>query len=162
MNVGGPAWQVSVLTRGLDPDRYVTKLLCGEVEDTEADYVELRDPDLPVHRVPSLGREVRFIDDIRSLRILWREIRAFRPDIIHTHTAKAGVLGRLVAIVARVPIRVHTFHGHLLYGYFSPLRSRLVRVLESVLARWTTVLIAVGEQVRDDLLAAGIGRPEQY
>ena len=162
MNVGGPAWQVSVLTRGLDPDRYVTKLLCGEVEDTEADYVELRDPSLPVHRVPSLGREVRFIDDIRSLRILWREIRAFRPDIIHTHTAKAGVLGRLVAIVARVPIRVHTFHGHLLYGYFSPLRSRLVRVLESVLARWTTVLSAVGEKTRDELLAAGIGRPEQY
>ena len=162
MNVGGPAWQVSVLTRGLDPDRYVTKLLCGEVEDSEADYVELRDPGLPVQRVPSLGREARFIDDIRSLRILWREIRAFRPDIIHTHTAKAGVLGRLVAIVARVPIRVHTFHGHLLYGYFSPLRMRLVRALESVLARWTTVLIAVGEQVRDDLLAAGIGSPEQY
>ena len=162
MNVGGPAWQVSVLTRGLDPDRYVTRLVCGEVDDVEADYVELRDPSLSVHRVPSLGRSIRFTDDLRSLLVLWREIRRFKPDIIHTHTAKAGVLGRLVAVAARVPVRVHTFHGHLLHGYFSPLGSRFVRLLESLLARWTTALIAVGDQTQEALIAAGIGRREQY
>ena len=162
MNVGGPAWQVSVLTRGLDPECYVTRLICGEVDEAEADYVELRDPDLMVDRIPSLGRSVRFVDDLRSIRVLWKEIRKFRPDIIHTHTAKAGVLGRLVAVAARVPIRVHTFHGHLLTGYFSPIKSKLVRLLEALLAKRTTALVAVGHQVRDDLLKAGIGRPEQY
>ena len=89
-------------------------------------------------------------------------MRRFRPHIVHTHTAKAGTLGRAAAILARVPGRVHTFHGHLLQGYFAPPATRLVARAESLLARRTDRLIAVGAQVRDDLLAAGIGRAEQY
>ena len=162
MNVGGPAWQSSVLTRGLPAYGIETRLLAGRVGVDEEDFVVLRDPDLPVTIVEGLGRSVRVGGDLRAFAALVREIREFRPDIIHTHTAKAGVLGRLAAIVCRVPVRVHTFHGHLLRGYFSSGVSQLVRLAERVLARQTTALVSVGRLVRDELVAAGIGRSDQW
>ena len=162
MNVGGPAWQVSVLTRGLDASRFETSLIAGDVGGGEADFVELRDPDLPLVKIPALGRNVRFGDDLRAFIAIRREIGLFRPDIVHTHTAKAGVLGRLAAATCRVPLRVHTFHGHLLHGYFNRLISRVLVLVEKFLAWRTKALVAVGERVRDDLVAAGIGRLDQY
>ncbi|MDG2428092.1 MAG: glycosyltransferase [Acidimicrobiales bacterium] len=162
MNVGGPAWQSSVLTRGLDADRFETRLLIGATTDDEADFVALRDPSLPVVPIRGLGRSPGLLDDLRAIFGICREIQRFRPHIVHTHTAKAGVLGRIAAIASRVPIRVHTFHGHVLRGYFSPLVTRLIRIVERLLARSTTALISVGKQVQDDLLAYGIGRPEAY
>ena len=157
MNVGGPAWEVTVLARGLNEDRFEVSLLAGEVDEGEADFIELRDPDLPVTKISSLGRSVRFGDDFRAFLAVRHTIRKFRPDIVHTHTAKAGVVGRLAAISCGVPIRVHTFHGHLLHGYFGPVVSRALIIVERLLAHGTTALIAVGEQVRDDLVAVGIG-----
>ncbi|GAA1809677.1 glycosyltransferase [Planosporangium flavigriseum] len=162
MNVGGPALQVTALMRGLDPDRFEQRLYTGEVGLGEADYLGLRASDVPVHRVPGLGRSVRPGDDVRALAYLVAEMRRFRPHIVHTHTAKAGALGRVAASLARVPARVHTFHGHLLHGYFSPAVTRLVVGTERTLARRTDRLVAVGSQVRDDLIAAGIGRADQY
>jgi glycosyltransferase involved in cell wall biosynthesis len=162
MNVGGPAWQVSVLTRGLQPPEFETHLVCGRVADDEADFIALRDPSLPCTYLEGLGRSVKPLDDVRALMALVRMMRREKPDIVHTHTAKAGVLGRLAAMVARVPHRVHTFHGHVLHGYFSPRITRLIIFIERFLARHTDVLAAVGAQVRDDLLAAKIGRPKQY
>ena len=162
MNVGGPAWQASVLTRGLSDGPFTTRLICGRVGDDEADFIELRDPDLPVQRIESLGRSVRLCGDLWALLAICREIREFRPHIVHTHTAKAGVLGRIAAIFCRVPIQVHTFHGHVLSGYFSPAITQVVRMVEAVLARRSTALVAVGEGVRDDLIERGIGRAHQY
>ncbi len=162
MNVGGPAWQSSVLTRGLAGHGYETRLLAGRVDKGEADFVALRDPDLPVVDIEGLGRSVRIGGDLRAFVSICREIRRFRPHIVHTHTAKAGVLGRLAAFVNRVPVRVHTFHGHVLHGYFSPPVSRLVRLVERVLARGTTALVAVGERVRDELVEAGIGQRDRF
>ena len=158
MNVGGPALQSVMLMRGLPPDRFEQRLYTGFVEPDEADYVDLRAPGLAVHRVPTLGRRIRPADDVRALAALTAEMRRFRPHIVHTHTVKAGILGRVAAILARVPGRVHTFHGHLLKGYFPPRTVRLISMAESILARYTDHLIAVGDRVRDDLLAAGIGR----
>ena len=162
MNVGGPAWQSSVLTRGLAGHGYEPRLLAGRVAKGEADFVALRDPDLPVVDIEGLGRSVRIGGDLRAFVSICREIRRFRPHIVHTHTAKAGVLGRLAAFVNRVPVRVHTFHGHVLHGYFSPPVSRLVRLVERVLARGTTALVAVGERVRDELVEAGIGQRDRF
>lgn len=162
MNVGGPALQVVGLTEGLGPPRFESRLLVGTVGPGEADYIDLRAPDLEAVRVPGLGRSPDPWGDATALRTLIREIRRFRPAIVHTHTAKAGVLGRLAARACRVPLTVHTFHGHLLYGYFSGATRRVVVQTERTLARSTTRLVAVGCQVRDDLLAAGIGRPEQF
>lgn len=158
MNVGGPAELLVSLLDGL-PDQ---TLLTGEVEPGEADHLELRAPGTAFTRVPGLGRSPRPGDDARALAFLVRELRRRRPDVVHTHTAKAGTLGRLAAEIARVPAVVHTFHGHLLHGYFSPQVTRAVVTTERLLARRTDRIVAVGQQVRDDLLDAGIGRPEQY
>lgn len=162
MNVGGPALQVAGLIRGMDAERFDHRVLTGYVGDDEADYVELRAPDLPIERIDGLGRSVRPAADVRAMATLVQAVRAFRPHIVHTHTAKAGVLGRIAARACGVPATVHTFHGHLLHGYFSPAVTRAVVHTERALARRTTRLIAVGAQVRDDLLSAGVGLPGQY
>ena len=93
MNVGGPAWQATALTRGLDPSRFETRLVTGHVAADETDYLTLRAPDLPVTRIASLGRRVRLGGDGAAFVRLVREMRAFEPHIVHTHTAKAGALG---------------------------------------------------------------------
>lgn len=162
MNVGGPALQAAVLMRGLDPDRFDQRLYTGEVEPGEADYLELRASDLTPYRIGTLGRSVRPADDARAVASLAAEMRRFRPHIVHTHTAKAGLLGRAAAMLARVPARVHTYHGHLLYGYFSPARTRMVVAAERVSALTCDRLVAVGARVRDELTDAGIGRRDQY
>lgn len=158
MNVGGPAAILVELLEHL-PDQ---SLLTGEVERGEADHLTLRSPGTPATRVPGLGRSPRAGDDVRALTFLTRELRRRRPDVVHTHTAKAGALGRVAARAAGVPAVVHTFHGHLLHGYFSPSVTRAVVATERLLARASDRLVAVGEQVRDDLLDARIGRAEQY
>jgi len=164
MNVGGPALAVTTLTRGLPADRFDTRLLVGDVGPGEADWLSLRaaGAGLDVVRVPGLGRAPDPLADLSALARLVAETRSFRPHIVHTHTAKAGALGRSAAIACRVPVTVHTFHGHLLNGYFSPAVTRAVALTERALAWRTTRLVAVGATVRDELLAAGVGRPEQY
>lgn len=162
MNVGGPAWQVTVLTQGLEPLGYRTDLLIGSVSEGEADFLAVRRPDLSPVTVDGLGRSIRAWDDVKALVSLVKFFRSTRPSIVHTHTAKAGVLGRIAAVIARVPIRVHTFHGHLLHGYFAPWKVRLLVVVEKMLARWSSALVAVGDQVRSDLVNAGIGVRNQF
>ncbi|GAA0351164.1 glycosyltransferase family 4 protein [Actinoallomurus spadix] len=162
MNVGGPALQAVELMRGLDPGLFDQRLYTGTVEPGEADHLDLRGAGVVPHRIPALGRTVRPGDDARAVAALVGEMRRFRPHIVHTHTAKAGLLGRTAAAVTRVPARVHTYHGHLLHGYFSPAKTRLVVTAERAAATMTDRLIAVGGQVRDELIAAGVGRPGQY
>jgi glycosyltransferase involved in cell wall biosynthesis len=162
LNVGGPALQATVLSDGLDPVQFEQRIVAGVVGPEEADHVALRAPHLQVQTIPGLGRSPRPADDVLALIALTRVIRDFRPHIVHTHTAKAGVLGRLAAWSCGVPATVHTYHGHLLHGYFSPAVRHGVVLTERTLARKTTRLVAVGRQVRDDLVAAGIGRSGQY
>lgn len=162
MNVGGPARQVTALMEGLDAGRYEHRLVVGEVGADEADELELRGGAFDVRRIDALGRAVHPLRDLSAGRAIATEIRAFRPDIVHTHTAKAGVLGRLGAIRAGVDHIVHTFHGHLLHGYFPPAVTAAITQTERTLAGRTDVLAAVGARVRDDLLVAGVGEPGQY
>ena len=162
MNVGGPAVQVATLAQGLDAERFDSRLLVGSVGAGEADFLELKGKEHLAQRVPGLGPAPSLRDDLRAQVAVARVIREFRPHIVHTHTAKAGVLGRVAARGLRVPAIVHTFHGHLLYGYFS--RRTLAAVLwtERVLAAASTKLLSEGARVRDELLAARVGKPGQY
>jgi len=163
MNVGGPAVQVSGLMRHLPSDRFEHRLYTGWCADDEADYLETQAPDVAAVRVAGLGRSIRPGDDARALRSLVRDMREFRPHIVHTHTAKAGILGRAAVKLSGVgSATVHTFHGHLLHGYFSPAKTRAVIEIERALALVTDRLVAVGPQVRDDLLHVGIGKEEQF
>src|SRR5260221_13368540 len=102
MNVGGPALQVTALADGLDPRRFEQRLLVGDVDEGEADYLSLRAPHVDAVRVRGLGRSPDPTGDVRALAAIRHEIRAFRPDIIHTHMAKAGVLGRTAAMLTGV------------------------------------------------------------
>lgn len=163
MNVGGPAVEIAELMRGLDPAEFEQTLVTGWCADDEADYLQTQAPDVPSIRIDGFGRKVRPWDDARAVTDLVSLIRSQRPDIVHTHTAKAGVVGRLAAKASgRSAHVVHTFHGHLLHGYFSPAKTGAVIATERGLARITDRIITVGARVRDDLLAAGIGRPAQY
>ncbi len=152
LNVGGPALHAAVTAKGLDPSRYRTVLVIGSVEPGEADMGDLlADAACEIVTIPSLGRELRPSRDIATARALYDVIRRVKPDVIHTHKAKAGALGRTLATVARVPVRVHTFHGHVFRGYFSPRKTQLFLNIERALARVSTKLIALSDRLVDEL-----------
>lgn len=163
LNIGGAAIHATLLSEHLEPLGYRTVLVAGHEADDEGRYLDIRSPILrDLRRAPALGREIRGLRDLASLRWLVRLIRETRPLIVHTHTAKAGALGRLAAWWCGVPIVVHTYHGHVFKGYFSPLRTRLFVAIERWLARRTDRLIAVSPTVRREVLERGIGRPERF
>jgi glycosyltransferase involved in cell wall biosynthesis len=166
LNMGGPALHVAYLSKGLESRGYETTLVSGQLargEDTMAFVADELGVE-PV-AVPSLHREVSPVYDAAAVARLVTEIRRVRPHILHTHTAKAGAVGRTAALLAgaaRPPVVVHTFHGHVLRGYFGPVMTRFFLETERTLARHTTKLIAVGPQVRDDLVALDVAPAEQF
>jgi len=162
LNTGGPAIHTILLTDGLDGGRFRSRLVTGAVGAGEGDmaYCAARMAVRPVV-IPALGRDPAFASDLKALWRLWRFIWREGPDIVHTHTAKAGVLGRLAGLFYNVlaPFAgrrrlkmVHTFHGHIFHGYFAPFWSKLLVFVERVLARMTHRIIAVSEAVKDDLV----------
>ena len=163
MNVGGPAVQVSGLMRGFNSIDFDHRLYTGFCAADEADYLDTVATDVKATRIEGFGRRISLGGDVKAFVSLIKEIRSFKPHVIHTHTAKAGFLGRIASIVSLQPsIRVHTFHGHLLNGYFGVLKRRLVIIAEKVLAIFTHELLAVGDKVRQDLLAVGIGNSKKF
>ncbi len=163
MNVGGPAVIVADLMRGLDKRDFDQRLVTGFCAPDEADYLDQVATDVKAQKINGLGRSISPLQDLQSFLKLLRIIRQFKPDIIHTHTAKAGVLGRIAGLIAYPKAsRIHTFHGHLLNGYFNRLKTKLVIVTERFLAYGTDLLLAVGNQVRQDLLKAGIGNESKF
>jgi glycosyltransferase involved in cell wall biosynthesis len=163
MNVGGPAVQVSGLMRGFNSNEFEHRLYTGFCAIDEADYLDSVATDIKAIRINGLGRRVSLLGDIRAFLSLVKAISEFKPNIIHTHTAKAGFLGRLASLVSlQKSVRVHTFHGHLLNGYFGTFKRTLVVIAEKALAFATQQLLAVGNKVRQDLLEAGIGSKEKF
>lgn len=163
MNVGGPAVQVSGLMRGFDQALFEQELLTGFCAADEADYLEKVATDVKAIRIDGLGRSIKPRADLTALFAIIKEIRRFKPDVIHTHTAKAGVIGRTASILSgHKSVRVHTFHGHLLHGYFGAGKTKLVILIEKFLALFTDQLLAVGKKVQDDLIAVGIGNQSKF
>ena len=166
LNVGGPALHVAYLTAGLTPRGYDTTLVAGTIARGEESMAYIAEQaGARVVALPGLSREISPFRDAVAVFRLAKLIRQVRPTILHTHTAKAGTVGRVAALVAgsaRPPIVVHTFHGHVLRGYFGPAKSTLFRVLERLLAKVTTVLVAVSPEVRDDLVQLGVAPAEKF
>lgn len=162
LNIGGPSFHVIYLTAGLGARGYTTRLVVGREASREGNLLDLAAArGVACESMEGLGREIRPVADLRALFGLYRLIRAYRPTIVHTHTAKAGMLGRVAARLARVPVVVHTYHGHVLRGYFGPVKTALFRAIERVLNRTSNGVVAVSEAVRDDLVALGVARPGQ-
>ncbi|MBV05700.1 MAG: glycosyl transferase [Acidobacteria bacterium] len=161
LNIGGPARHVILLSARIDPARYSTLLVTGHEAPSEGNMSSLaKSVAVEPRVVAGLGREISLWRDLLAWFRLYRLCVRYRPHIVHTHTAKAGVLGRLAARAAKVPVIVHTYHGHVFQGYFSPLKTRLFLAIERWLGRSTQRLIAVSEAVCQDLLQLGIGTPE--
>lgn len=163
MNVGGPAVIVAELMRGLDSEKFEQILITGYCDSNEADYLDEVATDISATRIAGLGRSISPLADVKAFLGLIKTIRTIKPDIIHTHTAKAGVLGRLASIIAgRGATRIHTFHGHLLHGYFAEWKTQLIVLIEKFLAARTQYLIAIGNQVKNDLMSVGIGNESKF
>lgn len=163
MNIGGPAVQIANLMRGLNSLEFEQRLVIGSCEYWEEDYLKLVANDIEATRIKGFGRRVNLVSDLKALVTLVREIRRFKPDIIHTHTTKAGFLGRLASIISlHHSVRVHTYHGHLLYGYFGKLKTWVIVLVERTLARVTHKLLTVGSKTRDELLRAKIGEFDKF
>lgn len=155
LNMGGPAHHVSLLSGRLDPARYETLLVHGSVGRGEESLDDIAVREGCTRRlVPSLRSDIHPFDDLRALGALVAVVRGFRPHIVHTHTAKAGMLGRLAALLAGRPrpLIVHTYHGHVLEGYFGAAGSWLYRRLERGLGAVSDCLIGVSAATVDDLV----------
>jgi glycosyltransferase involved in cell wall biosynthesis len=163
MNTGGVAVLLANLIRNFDPKDIEARLVVGSCDSSEEDYLKEIATDVPFVKVSSLQRAISPAKDLSALLALIKQICEFKPDVIHTHTSKAGLLGRFAGIVAAPRTkRVHTFHGHLLEGYFSKFKTDLLIKFESFLAKKTHCLIAMGNQVKSDLLNVGIGKDSKY
>jgi glycosyltransferase involved in cell wall biosynthesis len=146
LNVGGPAVHAVLTVRGLDPKRFRTVLVFGTVEPGEADMSYLAyESGIETVVIPTLGRELRPLADLRTAWELYRVLRRERADVVHTHKAKAGAIGRVVALLAGVPVRVHTFHGHVFHGYFGANKTRAFLAIERTVARISSRLIALSD-----------------
>lgn len=166
LNIGGPAIQAAGLSR---LDGFETLLIYGRLAAGEGDMSYLLTPEVTRQVVPSLGRSLSPLRDGRAFWRIYRALCRFRPDVVHTHTAKAGALGRLAAILYnatagrdRQAVIVHTFHGHVFEGYFSPFMTAVFVRIERWLARRSDALVAISPLIRRDLLETyRIARDEQ-
>ncbi len=152
LNVGGPAIHVTLLTEKLGAPDYASTLVCGNIGADEGDMIYYAE----AHGVqplilPKLGRSLHPVRDLVTIWRLYRLIRRLKPDIVHTHTAKAGFVGRVAAWLAGVPVIVHTFHGHVFQGYFGPAMTRVFIQLERMTARMSDTVITLTEGLRREL-----------
>ena len=159
LNVGGPAIQAISLSGLLPKDRYKTMLVSGTLSDHEGDMAYLADEmGVRPFTVSELGREISLVDDLKGFMSLRRIIKGFRPHIIHTHTAKAGTLGRLAAFSINMSLRpserikiVHTFHGHVFHSYFSVFKTLFFIRIERLLTRATDRIIVISSLQKEDI-----------
>jgi glycosyltransferase involved in cell wall biosynthesis len=165
LNLGGAALSVLELAAGQQDRGHEVLVVAGTIPPGEASMESVAaELGVPYLRMPALRRELSPTDDLRATAGLRRLLRERRPNVLHTHTSKAGATGRIAAIAAwpaRPHAVVHTFHGHVLSGYFGGSRERAFRLVERGLAHATDRIIAVSGQVRDDLLHFRVARPDK-
>jgi glycosyltransferase involved in cell wall biosynthesis len=158
LNIGGPAIHVVILSAGMDPVRFESLLVSGSENPGEGSMLDyaLSHGVQPAIIPEIVGEFSLGPREMRALVRLYRLMRQERPHVVHTHTAKAGFVGRLAARLARVPVVVHTFHGHVLHGYYGPRKTQLLYRMERVLACLTDCIITVSGQVKRDLVTYGV------
>ena len=150
-NVGGPTYNVAYLSKYISSE-YHTMLIGGVKEENEgsSEYI-LQELDIPYTIVPSMKRSINPFQDFLTLWSIIKIIKAYKPDIVHTHAAKAGTIGRTAAVICRVPIIIHTFHGHVFHSYFNSFKTKVFTSIERFLARKSTQIIAISDTQKHDL-----------
>jgi len=164
LNIGGPARHVVYLSEGLPDERYTTTLAYGSLDLGEGDMSYLaRERNIKSFFIPELSRKINPLRDLKAFLKIYSIMRMEKPDIVHTHTAKAGTLGRLAAILAGIPIKVHTYHGHVFHGYFSKRMTFVFLWIERFLSIFTDRIIAISEKQKNELLDFyKIGNEQKY
>ena len=163
MNTGGVAVLIAEIFKGYDRSAFEFTLITGICQSGEEEYLQGRGLKLNEIQVSSMNRSLNPLKDLTAFISIIRTLNQLKPDIVHTHTSKAGLLGRIAAkIVCPRAKVVHTYHGHLLQGYFSSLATKLIVLTEKYLARISDVLVSMGNHVKIELLAAGVGDKSQY
>jgi glycosyltransferase involved in cell wall biosynthesis len=166
LNVGGAALHVLQLAREQQARGHDVVVVAGTLATGEESMGYLAEElGVPVRTLPALQRELSPRADTAAIRGVLGILRARRPDVLHTHTSKAGAVGRLAALLvgrARPRAVVHTYHGHVLSGYFDSRRERAFRLIERLLAHATGKLIAVSNEVRDDLVALRVAAADRF
>ena len=162
INRGGTATWLDGLTKGLRDQNIETALVAGYCPENEIEDSCFQA--LGGIRVENLGRKLSLLNDLRAFFEIRKIIKDFKPDILNTHTAKAGALGRIAAksLIRNQPRIVHTYHGHVLTGYFNNVTSKIFRIIEQILALITDLFLVTGEKVKQDLLEMGIGEKNKY
>lgn len=158
LNIGGPAIHAILLTRDLnDGVSFSSTLVTGTPGEREGDMADLalRNGVTPI-TMAALGREISPLDDLAALARMVKLVRRIKPDVVHTHMAKAGTVGRLAAQICGVPLIVHTYHGHVFHGYFGRRKTQLFLTIERALALRTHRIVTVGESQRDEIASYGI------
>jgi glycosyltransferase involved in cell wall biosynthesis len=162
LNIGGPAIHAILLTQALNDSQFSSTLVSGYTAPSEGDMLHLaRAKGVTPLMVTGLGREIDPRHDLAVLLRLYRLLRELRPTIVHTHMAKAGTVGRLAARLARVPIVLHTYHGHVFHSYFGALKTQTFIRIERALSRTTDLILTVGDKQREEILGYGIGTPDK-
>ncbi len=163
MNTGGVAVLLDDLMSSFDPHCIEATLVTGSCDETEEDYLSTKKLSYRLIRVACLQKKFNLRRDIQAFFEIRRLIKSLNVDVVHTHTSKAGVLGRFAASTVKPkPVRVHTFHGHLLTGYFSSWKTKLVYSIERLLELLTDSFVAMGSQVRNDLELIGLGKRAKF
>ncbi|MDZ7724831.1 MAG: glycosyltransferase [candidate division KSB1 bacterium] len=161
--IGGPALHTEILSRHLSNERYQTLLISGAIDSNESSKIkDFKQKGIPVCVIPEMKRVSNPIDDIMAIYKCFKIIRKKKPNIVHTHTAKAGTVGRLAAWLAGVPLIYHTFHGHTFHSYFSKPVTAVFLLIERVLARLSTAVIAISPSQLDELVNRYHIAPKQH
>lgn len=164
LNVGGPAKHVALLTEGLKNERHSSLLIYGSLDKGEGDMSYLiKKDDIKSIFIPELVRRLDPIRDFIAFIKILSIIKKEKPDIVHTHTAKAGTIGRIAAALSRVPVKIHTFHGHIFYGYFDKWSTAFFLWVERMLSYFTDCIIVISDNQKDELLIKyKIGTRQKY
>ena len=151
LNLGGITYNVTYLTRFMQPE-FETMLVSGvKTEDEESSEFILDQYGIKPLYIREMKREINFSSDRKAYAELKSLIKKFKPDIVHTHAAKAGTLGRLAAFSCNVPVVVHTFHGHVFHSYFSPLKTKLFIEIERYLAKKSSAIVTISELQKHEI-----------
>jgi len=151
LNLGGPTFNAALLTKYLAPE-YETLLVAGTKMDSEESSEFICEQlGIDFIKLPEMSREINFSKDRAAYRKIKKIIADFKPDIVHTHAAKAGTLGRLAAHHMKVPVVVHTFHGHIFHSYFNPVKTQIFLRIERYLARRSSAIVAISDFQKEEL-----------
>lgn len=158
LNVGGPAIHTILLTQALnDGAQFESTLVTGITAPHEGDMLDLAaEKGVQPIMLPELGREISPSDDLVALAKMVRLIRQYRPDVVHTHMAKAGTVARLAARLCGTPLIVHTYHGHVFHSYFGPMKTRLFIAIERALGTVTHRVVVVGDRQLEEIAGYGV------